>query len=77
MNFAGRRPLLKTLLGAQHLHVGLPVYENKMFSVTLRQKLVTRSMLSVFCALQVDVCKRVIHLYRSVVLEVEMEPATW
>ncbi len=26
---------------------------------------------------QVDVCKRVIHLYRSVVLEVPMEPSTW
>lgn len=75
MNFAGRQPLLKSLLGAQHL--GLLVYENKMFSVTLRQMLVTCSILSVFYALQVDVCKRVIHLYRSVVLEVEMEPATW
>ncbi|XP_048586068.1 ral GTPase-activating protein subunit alpha-2 [Nematostella vectensis] len=26
---------------------------------------------------QVDVCKRVIHLYRSIVLEVQMEQATW
>ena len=31
----------------------------------------------VFFTTQVDVCKRVIHLYRSVVLEVPMEPSTW
>ena len=30
-----------------------------------------------FCNFKVDVCKRVIHLYRSVVLEVPMEPTTW
>ena len=33
--------------------------------------------LHVVFTLQVDVCKRVIHLYRSVVLEVPMESTTW
>ena len=37
----------------------------------------TGLMLCVFSATQVDICKRVIHLYRSVVLEVPMEPSTW